>query len=51
MTAGLVAYFMARDGLGGANAREVLYSAAYPRVRKGPPVLWNEVNSAEVEAA
>lgn len=55
MTAGLVAYFMARDGKGGADARNVLYSSAYPRWTdrngNGDPVLWNEVDSAQAQGA
>jgi len=55
MTSGLAAYFMARDGHGGADARKVLYSSAYVRVKNrngtGPAVLWNGVNSAQAQDA
>lgn len=42
MTAGLVAYFMSKDGLSGADARKKLYDTAYKRTDKGPLVVWNE---------
>lgn len=46
MTAGVATYFM---GLGssGADARQMLYDIAYPRVRNGDKVVWNGVDSTQ----
>lgn len=48
MTAGIVAYFMTL-GKSGSEARAKLYELAYPRVNKGDPVLWNEVDTTKVK--
>lgn len=48
MTAGLVAYFMTL-GSSGSEARAKLYDLAYPRVNKGDPVLWNEVDTTKIK--
>lgn len=42
--AGLLSYFMAL-GKSGADARQQLFDEAYPRVKNGPKVVWNLVDT------